>query len=77
MSAKPYEINYAELGVEPPTIDLHEKPELIKAYGNWKQRGNHIYREAEGLNYGSRIPTTHRLIGTDKDGLPILERIKL
>jgi hypothetical protein len=74
---EPKPLNYAELNVDPPTVDLHEKPELIKPRGNWKQKGNYIYREAEGLNYGSQIPPTHILIGTDDKGLPILEKIKL
>jgi len=74
---EPKPLNYEELGVDAPTVDLHEKPELIKPNGPWKQRGNHIYREADGLNYGSRIPTTHYLVGTDDKGMPILERIKL
>ncbi len=74
---EPKPLNYTELQVDPPTVDYHQEPELIKPKGPWKQRGNHIYREAEGLNYGSRIPPTHKLVGTDSKGLPILERIKL
>lgn len=74
---EPKPLNYAELEVESPSVDLHEKPELIKPKGPWKQRGNHIYREAEGLHYGSRIPTGYILTGTDKYDMPILEKIKL
>lgn len=71
------ELDYTELGVDEPSTDLHEKPELIKPKGPWKQQGNHIYREAEGLTYGSRIPTTHILVGTDDNDMPILQKIKL
>lgn len=74
---EPKPLNYTELGVDAPSVDIHQEPELIKPKGPWKQRGNHIYREAEGLNYGSRIPTTHYLAGTDDKGLPILKKLNI
>lgn len=74
---EPKPLDYAKLGVEAPSVDVHAEPELIKPRGDWKQRGNHIYREADGLNYGSRIPPNYILVGTDDKGMPLLEKIKL
>lgn len=74
---EPKPLNYTELGVDAPSVDIHQEPELIKPKGPWKQRGNHIYREAEGLHYGSRIPPNYILEGTDEKGLPILRKLDI
>lgn len=74
---EPKPLDYNNLGVEAPSVDIHQEAELIKPKGPWKQRGNHIYREGEGLHYGSRIPPNYILKGTDAKGMPILEKIKL
>lgn len=70
-------LNYAALGVEAPTVDIHQEPQLIKAKGPWKQQGNHIYREGDEVRYASRIPPNYILKGTDEEGLPILQKIEL
>lgn len=69
-------LNYEELGVDPPSSETHDKPEYYEGKGTWKQQGNFIYREGHGARFGSRIPTSHILKGTDEKGMPILQRIK-
>ena len=71
------QINYAELGIEPPTVQVHEERIPLNVGKNWKQVGNFIFREGADIRSASKIPTSHILIGTDDEGLPILEKIKL
>ena len=76
------EIDYKALNVEEPLHIPHYTPEQMETFKipvgkTWKQRGNTIYREGEEIELHTTIPTNKILVGTDADGNPILENIKV
>jgi len=75
------EINYAELGIDPPETIPHFTPEEMESFKipvnrEWKQKGNMIYREGEEVIFSTQIPVHKMLVGTDEKGHPILIDVK-
>lgn len=70
------ELNYSELGVDAPSVDIHQERIPINVGSIWKQKGNYIYREGDEVKMATMIPTGYILTGTDDKGLPQLVKIK-
>lgn len=70
-------IDYEAEGVAPPSHEVVEERIPFNVGGSWYQKGNYIYREGDELQCASKIPYGYILMGTDDNGLPILEKIKL
>lgn len=74
---------FQKWGKTPPSHDPHGTPEDIRANlrkllpTKWTLEGNRLMGMTEAGPYCQFIPTDYILKGTDKKGLPILEKIKL
>ena len=71
------------LKVEPPSATAHATKEEIMANmkqlkpRSWTLKGNQLEGMTEQGRLVQTIPTSHILVGTDNDGMPIFRRISL
>ena len=72
---------YRKHGQQPPKTfshgtedDIKENMQLLRP-NSWRLEGNKLIGETEHGPLVQIIPTSHILVGTDDDGLPILKQI--
>lgn len=71
------------LKTEPPSFTTHLTEEEIMANmkqlkpKSWTLRGNQLEGMTEQGKLVQTIPTSHVLVGTDSEGLPIFQRVNL
>ena len=70
------EINYEANNVAPPQHTEHEGVK-INFSRQWRQEGNYIIRDGEEAKLGVKIPVNKILTGTDEQGRPILQDIRM
>lgn len=75
--------DYEKLGISPPTSEGHGTDDDIRQNmkrlipNSWRLEGDQLIGETEMGTLCQKIPTSHILVSTDTNGLPVFRRIDL
>jgi len=79
----PDEDFFRKLNVDLPKVSVHGTDDEIRSKlkrletSNWRLEGNQLICKTEYGELSQTIPTDKILVGTDKDGMPILQTVAL